>query len=49
MADLPPVPTRVPGPLVRGVLDASDALLRLERKLLIGAMGLLVALILLTF
>ncbi|MEH3085326.1 MAG: TRAP transporter small permease [Xylophilus ampelinus] len=47
MADIPSVPTRVPGPLVRAVLDASDALLRLERRLLIVAMGLLVALILL--
>jgi TRAP-type C4-dicarboxylate transport system permease small subunit len=47
MAELPPVPTRVPGPLVRAVLDASDALLRLERRLLVLSMGLLVALILL--
>lgn len=38
---------RPPRRLVRGVLDASDALLRLERWLLTGLMSLLMALILL--
>lgn len=41
------VATRTPHPMVRGVLAASSILLKIERSLITGFMGLLVALVLL--